>query len=62
MKIRILSYVKLFNVKELDFGKYFFFVIVVCMFFVDVEGILVMELDLEWYGGGYFICEMCLDL
>lgn len=62
MKIKILSYIKLIDVKEFDLGKKFFFVIVICIFFVDVEGIIVMELDVEWYGGGYFMCEICLDL
>lgn len=62
MKIRKLSFIKLIIIKEFDLGRYFLFVMVICILFLDVEGVLVMEMDLEWFGGGYFICEMCLDL
>lgn len=56
--MEIFSYIKLIIGKEFDFGKEFFFVIVFCMLFVDVCGILIMEVDLEWYGGCFIIIEI----
>lgn len=56
--MKIFSYVKLFFVREIDFGKEFFFVIVFCLLFVDVEGVLVIEVSLEWCSGGFIIIEM----
>ncbi|XP_024375383.1 uncharacterized protein [Physcomitrium patens] len=62
MKIRIPSYVKSLNVKELDLGKHPPFATAVRMLPADAEGTLAMELDLEWHGGGHLTCETRLDL
>ena len=61
-KIKTPSYIKFITIKELDLGKDPPFATALRMLPTDAAGALAMEVDMEWYSGGFITIETHIDV
>lgn len=61
-RIKTPSYIKSFTIKELDLGHEPPFATALRMLSADAGGALALEIDLEWYSGGFITIETRVDV